>query len=237
MKNLSAIKVLLAVAIVVIGFLFFKLKTQQPIVKYVAKSENSIIDEAKVNAKVLAREVDNKGFSKAVFERKNEIIAGGDISKLPISKAVFDSLRLDNIDKSKKLQQASYLTATFEAKSLRATKQLDSLKNQYFLYTDEFATATFRPDSLGGEFGINYKIKLARHDYTKKNFLSPPTYYTDILSPDKRITIDGLQSLSFSNTKPTKYGVGLQIGYYYDPQKKKLIPAFGLGISYNLIRF
>lgn len=236
MKNIQ--KISIAILIAIICVLSFTLFTQKPKIQYIANKPNELIDEAKTQAKVIAQSVDAKGFSKTTLQRQNEIIGNGDISKLPISQSVLDSLRLEDFNKDNKLKEASRVNAKLEAKDLRATKVIDSLKRISFLYTDDFATARFTPDSLGGKFDINWRLNLIRHDYKKrKNFLSPYTNYTDIYSPDKRITIDGMQSLAFKEEQPSRFGVGLQAGYYYDPAQRKFIPAVGVGLTYNLIRF
>lgn len=129
---------------------------------------SDLITEARTEAKIIARSVDEKGYTKTVIERQREIIGNGDITKLPVSQSVIDSLRLDNLDKTKKLQQASLINATIKAENLQATKLMDSLKRTYYLYKDQFTTAKFTPDSNGGKFDINYKISLIRHDYSKK---------------------------------------------------------------------
>lgn len=197
---------------------------------------SAIIDEAKTEAKKIAVSVDKKGYAKTTLERKAAIIGNGDLSGLPVSQSVLDSLRLDNIDKSAKLQQASAIAATWQGKALRATKQLDSLNNVQYVYKDAFASASFTPDSLGGKFDLSYKIKLIRHDYgQRKNIFSPYINYTDILSPDKRITIDGMQSISIESPKLSRFGIGITGGGFYDPASKQFKPAIGAGIVYNLI--
>lgn len=224
--------------VVLCGWLTFKLVFTKPEKQVIAKNSSDIINEAKTEAQIIAKSVDNQGYSKTVAKRKEAILSSGDISKLPISQSVLDSLRLDNLDKSSRLQQASAIIGKLEAKNLRATTVIDSLNRKSYLYKDGFASARFTPDSLGGTFDIDWRLKLVRHDYKKrKNFISPYTYYTDILSPDPRISIDELQTLTIESHKPTRWGIGLQAGYYYDPKQRKLMPAFGVGLSYNLIRF
>jgi hypothetical protein len=235
-KGLKSLLIAAVAVIIVLGIkLFIQSNASE---KPVGNKASAIIDEAKTEAKVLARSVDQKGYAKTTLERKKAIIGNGDISKLPVSQSVVDSLRLDNLDKDKKLQQASYLNATLHAEKLRAVKQIDSLKGTRYTYSDDFASVGFTPDSLGGKFDLDYKIKLIRHDYIKrKNIFSPYINYTDILSPDKRITINGLQSLSIASPARGRFGVGLQGGYYFDPITRQFKPAVGVGITYNLIQF
>lgn len=222
-----------------VGWLGYKLATQQPQIQYVVKPTEKLIDEAKVEAKKLAQSVDERGFSKTAFELKKQIIGNGDISKLPVSPEVYDSLRLDNIDKGAKLVQASALMAKAEAKNLRLAKKIDSLtKRESLVYTDDYLTAVVTQDSAGAKLDASWRIKLIRHDTKKRKWLlAPYTYQTEILSPDNRVSIEGLQNLSINSQKPTRWGLGLQGGYYYDPSQNKLLPALGFGISYNLIRF
>lgn len=236
MKNIG-LKLALFIAIIVIGYLSFKISTQKPTAITVVK-QSDVIDKFQTEAKKIASEVDKKGYAKTVFERKEAIINSGDVTKLPVSQSVLDSLRLDNIDKSKKLIQASLINGSINARALRAEKRLDSLKHEQFVYTDDFLTAVYTPDTLGGKFDVNYKIVLIRHDYKKrKNFFSPYRNYTDILSPDKRILINNLQAITIEQNKPKRFGVGLQVGYYFNPVTSKFNSSFGLGFSYNIIRF
>lgn len=237
MKN-TILRLSLALMVLVCGWLTYKLVFRKPAGQVIAKNSSDIITDAKTEAQIIAKSVDKQGYSKTVAKRKEAILSNGDISKLPISQSVLDSLRLDNLDKSSKLQQASSIIGKLEAKNLRATIVIDSLNRKSYLYRDAFATARFTPDSMGGTFDIDWKLKLIRHDYKKRNsFLSPYTYYTDILSPDPRIAIGELQNLTIESHKPTRWGIGLQSGYFYVPQQRKLMPAFGVGLSYNIIRF
>lgn len=233
-KVLKISLVAAGVAIIAIGIGLYRRNKPADTVNKVS----SIIDEAKTEAKKIATSVDKKGYAKTTLERKAAIIGNGDLSTLPVSQSVLDSLRLDNLDKSARLQQASLVVATWQAKALRAIKQLDSLNNVQYVYKDDFASAIFTPDSLGGKFDLSYKIKLIRHDYgQRKNIFSPYVNYTDILSPDKRITIDGMQSISIESPKPSRFGFGLTGGGFFDPATKQFKPAIGAGIVYNIIPF
>ncbi|MBB5636752.1 hypothetical protein HDF26_005228 [Pedobacter cryoconitis] len=226
-----------AVSLIVwLSFKLFKL-APQPASQNETRSP-ALIDEAKTAAKILATAVDQKGYTKVTLERKAAIIGDGDISKLPISKSVMDSLRLDNLDKTKKLQQASLINANLKVTAQRATSIIDSLQKKHYVYHDDYLTASFSLDTTGGTFDINYQIKLLRQDYAKrKNWFSPYVQYTDILSPDKRISINGMQSLTITAPKPSRFGLSLLAGYYYNPFKGQFSPGLGLGLSYNLVEF
>ncbi|SUJ26534.1 Uncharacterised protein [Sphingobacterium spiritivorum] len=232
------ILIALAFMVLVSGILSYNILFRKPEVKYITEAAPNIINEAQTEAKIIAASVDNKGYSRTVAIRKDAILSNGDISQLPVSQKVLDSLRLADMDKNSRLQQASAVIGKLEAKNLRASAIIDSLNRTSYLYKDDFAIAKFTPDSQGGTFDIDWRLKLVRHDYKKrKTFLSPYTYYTDILSPDSRITISELQNLTIESHKPTRWGVGLQGGYYFDPQQGKFTPAIGVGLSYNIIRF
>lgn len=192
MKN-KGFKILsIAAGAVIVGLsvwvFMLKHETPAPVDK-----PSAIIDEAKTEAKIIAQKVDQKGYAVTTLERKADIIGKGDISKLPVSQSVIDSLRLDNLAKDAKLQQASAINATLQISNARATKLLDSLNHVKYVYRDKFANVSFTPDSLSGKFDLSYNIKLIRHDYTRrKSIFSPRVNYTDILSPDTNITINGL---------------------------------------------
>ncbi|KIO75955.1 hypothetical protein TH53_18000 [Pedobacter lusitanus] len=237
----KGLQLALIIAVFLIAWLGFKLYRLAPPSSLALQKEvrpPALIDEAKTAAKILASAVDEKGYTKVTLERKADIIGDGDITRLPISKSVLDSLRLDNLDKTKKLQQASLINASLKITALRATGIIDSLQKKRYSYQDEYLTAGFSLDTLGGTFDINYQIKLLRQDYQKrKNWFSPYVQYTDILSPDKRITINGMQTLTIAAPKASRLGLSLTAGYYYNPVQGQFIPALGLGLSYNLVQF
>lgn len=231
--------VALLISLGAIGYLSYKLFLERKKPKVVLVENSQLINEAKTEAKIISQNIDKKGFNRTVAERKEAIISNGDISKLPISQSVFDSLRLDNIDKGKRLQQATLINAKLEIIAVRAIKKIDSFKNVSYSYKDEFFNVSFTPDSIGGYFhDIRGDIKLIQQDYKKrKNIFSPYHYYTDILTADSRITINGLQQLTLIQNKPKKFGIGLQAGYFYSVENKGFSPSLGVGISYNFIRF
>ena len=237
--KINGLQLALTIAVILIAWLGFRLWKQVDLPKPPIEIKPlALIDEAKTAAKVLARAVDQKGYAVVTMERRAAIIGDGDISKLPVSQSVLDSLRLDNLDKTKKLQQASLVNAELKTTALRATRLIDSLQNKHYVYQDDYLTASFNPDTLGGTFDISYQIKLLRQDYKKrKNWFSPYVQYTDILSPDKRISINGMQSLSIASPKPSRLGLSLTAGYYYNFSKGQFSPALGLGLSYNFIEF
>nr|WP_067054076.1 hypothetical protein [Mucilaginibacter sp. L294] len=238
MKSNTGLKSLLIAAGVVIIVLGVKLYLQAHRSAQTNGSASAIIDEAKTAATKIATSVDNKGYAKTTFERKKDIIGNGDISKLPVSQSVLDSLRLDNLDKSKKLQQASYINATLQANELRAVKKIDSLNRVHYEYSDAFANVGFTPDSLGGKFDLKYNIKLIRHDYySPKKLFKSQVNYTDILSPDKRITIDGLQTLRIESPQPSRLSLGLHAGYDYIPALNRFMPGVGLGLTFTIKSF
>lgn len=232
------IVVALFISLGAIGYLSFKLFLERKKPKVILVENLKIIDEAKTEAKIISQNVDKKGFSRTVAERKEAIISNGDISKLPISQSVFDSLRLDNIDKGKRLQQATLINARLEIIAVRAIKKIDSLKKVTYNYKDEYFNVSFNPDSTSGTFDITGDIKLIQQDYRKRrNFFSPYHYYTDILTPDKRITINGLQQLTLTQNRTKKFGIGLQAGYFYSIESARFMPSIGFGLSYNLFNF
>ncbi|RZL34711.1 MAG: hypothetical protein EOP00_31120 [Pedobacter sp.] len=237
MKNIGY-KITLVIALMIIGALAFKIYFKQPVIDDYDKKQSNYIDKAKTEAKIIAKMVDKKGYSVAVLERKKAILGNGDITNLPVSQSVLDSLRLDGFSKDKKLQQASLINASLSAKDLKSTKIIDSLSKQSFVYTDPYLTATYYPDTNGGKFDINYRLSLIRHDYKKrKNIFSGYKYYTDILSPDNRVTVNSMQTITIESPSVKKFGIGLQLGYAYNPSTSSFSPSIGLGISYNLIRF
>lgn len=229
-------KVLFIIASIIIVVLAVKLfLTPKKVTNKATNQPTNIIDDAMVEAKKLAEKVDKKGLKTASFERQAEIIGNGDISHLPVSQSVLDSLMLDNLDKTKKYQSAVAINASLEAKNLRATKVIDSLKNASFVYKDEFVNARFTPDSLGGKFDIGWHVNLVKHDYRKrKGILSPYRYYTDILSPDPRITINGLKQLTIEPPAgKAKIGFGVTAGYGVQLSRENQL-TYGLQLTAGL---
>ncbi|MGY3054380.1 hypothetical protein ACVWYG_002587 [Pedobacter sp. UYEF25] len=215
MKN-NTYKILFFVAVIAILGLLIKLAfPSKDGVKLSDRKETTIIDDAMIDAKKLAESVNSKGLKKATFERKADIIGNGDLSKLPISQSVLDSLMLDNTDKTKKYQSVVAINATLSAKGLKAEKQLDSLSHVSYFHQDSTITARFTLNDKGGIFDITGKIRLATKTYTeKKNIFAPTRYFTDVLVTDKRLSIESLKQLTISPPPgKSKVGFGVTLGY------------------------
>lgn len=71
--------------------------------------------------------------------------------------------------------------------------------------------------------------------YYKKKGLFKKQLVLNAYSANPNTTITGLTAIDIAQPKPKRIGIGLQAGYYYTG--KAFVPAAGIGITYNIIRF
>lgn len=88
---------------------------------------------------------------------------------------------------------------------------------------------------------VNYKydaiVDVVKYS-DRKWLLGKENTYIDISSPDKNMKINGVEHFKKKiDMKPKRVGLGIQAGYYYVPSANQFYPGFGLGISYNFLRF
>ncbi|MCL1656830.1 hypothetical protein M2T79_09490 [Elizabethkingia miricola] len=137
---------------------------------------------------------------------------------------------------SSKIDELTRTNMLLEGK-LKATRyELDENKKARIYYENKYIQIVSNSDST-----INYKynaiIDIAK--FNKRSWILGKEHtYVDISSPDPNFKINGVEHFKKRiDVKPKRWGIGIQGGYYYVPTFNQFYPAFGIGLSYNLIRF
>lgn len=139
-----------------------------------------------------------------------------------------------------KIKEFQQVKAKLEGNVQSLKSELDKEKNRTTFYKDKYFTATTKTDTLGNSLmAYNYNAQLdIVTEAKRKNFLSKEVQTIYISSPDKNMKINNVEHFKKDiSIPPKKWGLGIQVGYYYVPEKNSLTPGVGLGLSYNLIRF
>jgi hypothetical protein len=88
-------------------------------------------------------------------------------------------------------------------------------------------------DSSFMRIQITDTISVIWSEIKKRNRLKALVLNISLSNPDTKV--EGIKSFRIEQPKPKKFGLGLDIGYEFDGLR--LRPYFGLGFSYNFIRF
>ncbi|ATL41826.1 hypothetical protein CQS02_00170 [Elizabethkingia miricola] len=135
-----------------------------------------------------------------------------------------------------KIDELTRANIILEGKLKITRYELDENKKARMFYENKYIQIVANSDST-----INYKynaiVDIAK--FKQRNwFLGKEHTYIDISSPDPNFKINGVEHFKKRiDIKPKHWGIGIQGGYYYVPALNQIYPAFGLGISYNFIRF
>lgn len=164
----------------------------------------------------------------------SEVYAKTDAEKeLAVSPGYVDSLRKALDIKTSQITELSRFKATASA-TVKTQVTNDSLGKQVFSYSGKWLTATVSArDSL---LKYKYRVELVDAKYYKGNWFTGKTWYRDVHLADTNAFIQNVERFTVPIETPKRFGIGLQAGYYYDPSKRQFLPAFGVGISYNLIK-
>lgn len=155
---------------------------------------------------------------------------------------VVDSALMDSIArvikvKDSRITELLTAKATLEGEVKAASVTVDSLKNRTYNFVTPFLRARFAERDSSLRYRYNAKIGIVK--YNKREGLFGPRYhYIDLSSNDPNMTINGMEQFTIrQENKVTPWGIGLQAGYYFEPESGTFRPAVGAGISYNILRF
>lgn len=138
-----------------------------------------------------------------------------------------------------KQKQFKYLTnlSTTTTDTLRLvlhdTIFSDTAHAKSFNYSDQWIS--FNGYFLRNEASFKYEVKdslTIAHSYKKKNWFSKRELFVDVISHNPKTTLAGLSSISVPEPKYSRVGVGPFIGVGLNGKV-----MFGVGVSYDLIRF
>lgn len=164
-----------------------------------------------------------------------EVYAKSNAEKeLAVSRGYVDSLRKALNVKAGQITELTRVKATVSG-TVKTKAATDSAGNNLYAYSNKWLNVSLNPsDSI---LKYRYRVELTDTKYFKGNWLTGRTWYRDIHLADTNATITGIERFSEPPFRPKRFGLGLQVGYYYDPSKRQLLPAVGVGLSYNLIQY
>lgn len=121
---------------------------------------------------------------------------------------------------------------------LKATRiELDANKKARVFYESKYIQIVSNIQDSTIDYKYNAVVDVVKYN-DRKWLLGKENTYIDISSPDKNMKINGVEHFKKRiDVKPKRLGFGIQGGYYYIPAANQFYPAFGIGISYNFIRF
>lgn len=163
-----------------------------------------------------------------------EVTVGSNEDKnIAVGTAYIDTLKQAIKVAEKQIDQVTKINASLKAENI-VLKQ--SAANHVYEYQDKWLSLSYYSDS--NKLDLHYAISLNTTKYWKRSwFLAPRQYYVDIFSDDPRIKIGNIKRYTVAEPKPKKIGIGLQVGYSYNPFNNEWRPSLGFGLNYNLIRF
>ncbi|MEI7488375.1 MAG: DUF6808 domain-containing protein [Chryseobacterium sp.] len=136
-----------------------------------------------------------------------------------------------------KIDELTRINMNLEGKLKASKTEIDANKKAVVYYQNKYLQIVSNVSDSTIDYKYNAVIDVVNYR-EKKWLLGEEKNYIDISSPDKNFKINGVEHFKKQiSLKPKRWGFGIQGGYYYVPAVNQFYPAFGVGISYNLIRF
>lgn len=164
-----------------------------------------------------------------------EVYAKTDAEKeLAVSRGYVDSLRKALDIKTGQIAELTRIKATVTA-TVKTKASTDSSGNKRFSYTNKWLD--FQLNTADSLLHYKYNVELSDVKYYRGNWLTGRTWYRDVSIADPNASINGIDRFTLPPERKKRVGVGVQAGYYYNPVNGQMLPAVGVGVSYNLINF
>jgi hypothetical protein len=127
------------------------------------------------------------------------------------------------------IKELTVINAQLNAMNLKGTV---APGQQLIRHTDEYADISYNP--VDTTFGLKYNIKLVTAGYQKKTgFLNlSRTNVLDLYSPDKRVSINGVERFSVEVPDPN-FGMRGQVKAQYNFKTKSISPAMTIEANYK----
>jgi hypothetical protein len=156
-----------------------------------------------------------------------------------ISPAYVDSLAKALQISNTEIKEIAVIKASLEGEVKANHILIDSLKRRTWFFKQKYMIAQFsEADSI-----LKYKYKPTfgyARTAVKSGFLKlgPIKEQIDIFSADTNMIIDKVNQLSIKDRVRRKpFGLGLQIGYFWNPLSGKVEKSIGVGLNYSIVRF
>ncbi|MBC8053741.1 MAG: hypothetical protein H7Y13_11820 [Sphingobacteriaceae bacterium] len=153
-----------------------------------------------------------------------------------IPPAYIDSLATALKLAKRDITESTSIIATLKGQ-LKGTVRQDSAKGKITTFKGPYLEAWHTESDTVLNYKYNARFDIVKYD-NKKWFLGKRHYYQDISAKDPDMYIDGVRNYTIAQGFDTRrFGIGLQVGYYYDPVSGSVRPSIGAGLSYNLVTF
>ncbi|TDX83999.1 hypothetical protein [Epilithonimonas xixisoli] len=153
---------------------------------------------------------------------------------------VYDTLAPALKIATNKINELQQIKASLEGTVKSQKSEIDKEKNRSVFYKDKYFSAVSKTDTAGNstlDYKYNAQIDIIS-ELKKKHLLSKEVQEVSITSPDKNLKINGVEHFKKNiSIPPKRFGIGIQAGYYLIPESGKIVPAVGVGASYNLLNF
>ncbi|AQX08018.1 hypothetical protein [Elizabethkingia ursingii] len=139
--------------------------------------------------------------------------------------------------KTEQIQELTRAKMVLEGQ-LKATKiELDENKKARVYYENKYIQIVSNESDTTVDYRYNAIVDIVNYN-ERKWWLGKEKSFIGISSPDKNLKINGVEHFKKQiEIKNKPWGLGAQLGYYYAPAANQFYPAFGIGISYNFLRF
>ncbi|MDV3669187.1 hypothetical protein CMU39_14270 [Elizabethkingia anophelis] len=139
--------------------------------------------------------------------------------------------------KTEQIQELTRAKMVLEGQ-LKATKiELDENKKARIYYENKYIQIVSNEADSTVDYRYNAIVDIVNYN-ERKWWLGKEKSFIGISSPDKNLKINGVEHFKKQiEIKNRPWGLGAQLGYYYAPASNQFYPAFGIGISYNFLRF
>lgn len=171
---------------------------------------------------------------KTVFKTYQPTITDGDVSLSGgISATYIDSISQALNIASDKITSLTKANVSLTAK-LKLLEGADSTGRLWATYKDQSFDIKFYPDSNELDIAANAGVNFVDHK-SRKHFLQPWNYYTEVWTTDPRFTINGLYRVVRESSRSSRWGIDAFGGPSFS--KEGMNVAFGIGIGYRLVEF
>ncbi|MDV3685265.1 hypothetical protein CMU45_02585 [Elizabethkingia anophelis] len=139
--------------------------------------------------------------------------------------------------KTEQIQELTRAKMVLEGQLKAAKVEIDDNKKARTYYENKYIQIVSNEADSTINYRYNAIVDIVKYN-ERKWLLGKDRTYIGISSPDKNLKINGVEHFRKQiDIKNKPWGLGAQLGYYYVPASNQIYPAFGIGISYNFLRF
>ncbi|MEN5130479.1 hypothetical protein [Elizabethkingia anophelis] len=141
-----------------------------------------------------------------------------------------------NIQKEQ-INELTRANMLLEGKLKAARIEVDVNKKARIYYENKYIQIVSNEADSTVDYRYNAIVDIVNYN-ERKWWLGKEKSFIGISSPDKNLKINGVEHFKKQiDIKNKPWGLGAQLGYYYAPAANQFYPAFGIGISYNFLKF